>query len=64
MLTSPDFKELLSLFKKYNVKYLVVGGYAVIKYSEPRFKKTQMMIAPGEYLSGQNVPLLVPITTG
>ena len=39
MLTSPDFKELLSLFKKYKVKYLVVGGYAVMKYSEPRFTK-------------------------
>jgi RNase H-fold protein (predicted Holliday junction resolvase) len=35
MLTSPDFKELLSLFKKYNVKYLVVGGHAIMKYSEP-----------------------------
>jgi hypothetical protein len=39
MLTSPDFKELLSLFRKYKVKYLVVGGYAVMKYSEPRFTK-------------------------
>jgi len=39
MLTSPDFKELLSLFKKYRVKYLVVGGYAVMRYSEPRFTK-------------------------
>ena len=39
MLTSPDFKELLNLFKKYNVKYFVVGGYAVMRYSEPRFTK-------------------------
>jgi len=39
MLTSPDFKDLLSLFKKYKVKYLVVGGYAVMRYSEPRFTK-------------------------
>jgi len=39
MLTSPDFKDLLSLFKKYRVKYLVVGGYAVMRYSEPRFTK-------------------------
>lgn len=39
MLTSPDFKELLSLFKKHNVRYLVVGGYAVMKYTEPRFTK-------------------------
>jgi len=39
MLTSPDFRELLSLLKKYKVRYLVVGGYAVMKYTEPRFTK-------------------------
>ncbi len=39
MLTSPDFKELLSLFKKYEVRYLIVGGYAVMRYTEPRFTK-------------------------
>jgi hypothetical protein len=39
MLTSPDFKELLKIFEKHKVRYLVVGGYAVMKYSEPRFTK-------------------------
>lgn len=39
MLTSPDFKELLKIFEKYRIRYLVVGGYAVMKYSEPRFTK-------------------------
>ncbi|MFO7601255.1 MAG: nucleotidyltransferase [Candidatus Desulfacyla sp.] len=39
MLTSPDFKELLKSFKSYNIRYLIVGGYAVMKYSEPRFTK-------------------------
>ena len=39
MLTSPDFKELLSLFKSYDVRYLIVGGYAVMRYAEPRFTK-------------------------
>lgn len=39
MLTNPNFKELLNLFKKWNCKYLVVGGYAVMRYSEPRFTK-------------------------
>jgi hypothetical protein len=37
MLTSPDFKELLRIFEKHSVRYLIVGGYAVMKYSEPRF---------------------------
>ena len=39
MLTHPDFKELLSVFNAHSVRYLVVGGYAVMKYSEPRFTK-------------------------
>ncbi len=37
MLTSSEFKELLSLFGKHKVRYLIIGGYAVMKYSEPRF---------------------------
>lgn len=32
-----DFKDLLRLFNDRNVKYLIVGGYAVIKYTQPRF---------------------------
>ena len=39
MLTSPDFRELLSILAKHKVRYLVVGGYAVMKYTEPRFTK-------------------------
>ena len=39
MLTSPDFKELLSIFRDRKVRYLVVGGYAVMRYTEPRFTK-------------------------
>ena len=34
MLTSPDFKELLSIFTEAEVRYLVVGGYAVMRYTE------------------------------
>jgi hypothetical protein len=34
-----DFKDLLKLFNEYKVRYLVVGGYAVMKYTEPRFTK-------------------------
>ncbi|MBW2368930.1 MAG: nucleotidyltransferase [Deltaproteobacteria bacterium] len=29
----------MNLFKKHNVKYMVVGGYAVMLYTEPRFTK-------------------------
>lgn len=39
MLTCPDFKEILGLFRRYKVRYMVVGGYAVMKYTEPRYTK-------------------------
>jgi predicted nucleotidyltransferase len=34
-----DFKDLLGLFNEYQVEYLVIGGYAVVEYTEPRFTK-------------------------
>jgi hypothetical protein len=36
MLTSSEFKELLSIFSDHKVRFLIVGGYAVMKYSEQR----------------------------
>jgi len=34
-----DFKDLLRLFCAKGVKFLVVGGYAVMNYTEPRYTK-------------------------
>lgn len=39
MADSPDFKELLHRFNEKKAEYLIVGGYAVMKYTEPRFTK-------------------------
>jgi len=39
MAESPDFKELLRAFNEKKAEYLIVGGYAVMKYTEPRFTK-------------------------
>lgn len=36
---SPDFKEILSTFNAHDVKYMVVGAHAVMKYAEPRYTK-------------------------
>lgn len=33
------YRELLQLLNEYQVEYLIVGGYAVMKYTEPRFTK-------------------------
>lgn len=35
----PDFKELLSVLNAHNVKYLVVGAYAVSVHAQPRATK-------------------------
>ena len=32
-----DFKELLELFNKHKVEYLIVGGYALAFHGAPRF---------------------------
>lgn len=34
-----DFKDLLRIFAEEEVEYLVVGGYAVIHYTQPRYTK-------------------------
>lgn len=39
MLIPSDYKELLEALNKHKVKYLIVGAYAVIYYTEPRYTK-------------------------
>jgi hypothetical protein len=39
MAESQNFKELLLLLNECGVEYLIVGGYAVMRYTEPRFTK-------------------------
>lgn len=34
-----DYKDVLSAFQSHGVEYLVVGGFAVIYHSQPRFTK-------------------------
>jgi predicted nucleotidyltransferase len=34
-----DFKDLLRIFAKHHVEYLIVGAYAVIHYTQPRYTK-------------------------
>lgn len=34
-----DFKELLQAFSEHKVEYLVVGAYAVMQYTQPRYTK-------------------------
>ncbi|MFZ5921922.1 MAG: DUF6036 family nucleotidyltransferase [Chloroflexota bacterium] len=39
MFVNSDFSDLLRIFNARNVRYLVIGGYAVIQYAEPRYTK-------------------------
>jgi len=39
IMLSKDFKEFIELLNAYNVRYLVVGGYAVAFHGHPRYTK-------------------------
>ena len=39
MAESPHYKELLQLLNGFEVEYLIVGGFAVMKYGEPCYTK-------------------------
>jgi hypothetical protein len=34
-----DFKDLLHIFAEHRVEYIIVGAYAVIHYTQPRYTK-------------------------
>ena len=36
---SPDFADLFRILRKHEVRYLIVGAYALIYYTEPRYTK-------------------------
>ena len=39
MFVNSDFSDLLRIFNDNSVRYLVIGGYALVQYAEPRFTK-------------------------
>jgi hypothetical protein len=39
MFVNSDFSDLLRIFNANNVEYLVIGGYALVQYAEPRYTK-------------------------
>lgn len=39
MFVNSDFTDLLRILGANHVRYLVIGGYAVVQYAEPRFTK-------------------------
>jgi hypothetical protein len=55
MAANSDFKELLNLFEDCEVRYLVVGGYAVMHYCEPRYTKDLDIWVDASSGNAQNV---------
>jgi predicted nucleotidyltransferase len=39
MAENPHYRELLQLLNEFEAEYLIVGGFAVMKYGEPRYTK-------------------------
>jgi hypothetical protein len=39
MFVNSDFTDLLKIFNDNQVRYLVIGGYAVVQYAEPLYTK-------------------------
>lgn len=52
---SPDWIELLQLLRKNNAKYLVIDGYAVMHYAEPRYTKDLDILVGASEENSQNV---------
>ena len=50
-----DFKELLSAFNGHQVKYLIVGGYAVAVHAQPRATKDLDIFVQPEPANGEAV---------
>ena len=45
MFANSDFSDLLKLLGDNSVRYLVIGGYAVIQYAEPRYRPVIYQLA-------------------
>jgi hypothetical protein len=50
-----DYKDLLSAFHAHGVKYLIVGGYAVIFHAQPRFTKDIDLFIKADPLNAQAI---------
>ena len=48
-----DYKDLLSAFHAHGVRYLIVGGYAVIFHAQPRFTKDIDLFIKADLVNAQ-----------
>ena len=50
-----DYKDLLSAFHAHGVRYLIVGGYAVIYHAQPRFTKDIDLFSKADSANAQAI---------
>lgn len=50
-----DFKDFFKCINKHNVRYLVVGGYAHIYYTEPRYTKDLNILVNPTKINSHNI---------
>jgi hypothetical protein len=48
-----DYKDLLSAFQAHGVRYLIVGGYAVIFHAQPRGTKDMNLLIKADPANAQ-----------
>jgi hypothetical protein len=60
MAENPHYRELPQLLNEFQVEYLIVGGFAVMRYGEPRYTK---VLDIWVHNSGQNSARLVEALT-
>ena len=50
-----DFRELLELFNKHNVEYMIVGGYALAFHGAPRYTGDLDIFIRSDSLNAQHI---------
>lgn len=50
-----DFRELLELFNKHNVEYMIVGGYALAFHGAPRYTGDLDIFIRSDLLNAQRI---------
>lgn len=50
-----DHRDLLSAFQSHGVRYLIVGGYAVIYHAQPRFTKDIDLLIHADPANGRAI---------
>lgn len=55
MKVEKDFEELLGLFNKHQVKYCIVGAFAVAFYARPRYTKDLDILVEPEIKNGKKI---------